>query len=212
MMQCSLVSYRSRCHFASAASASAASASADAAVPVSVVCVVDRAYVSHVEVTRAAGNWARIVIRAPPDQAHSYVGSALRDSLTMLHAVGPCGHTALRLDAVHVGGPDYVDGLPAEICRAWQMLAGSPDDAADIAADYADMDATAAAVVRVRERAAGGGAPDFARTSARANTAARNYVATTRGNSELSDAVITEVCDNLRASSLASSLASSPPQ
>lgn len=202
-MQCALTSYQHRCPFAAATAAAAASV-----MPVSVVCVVDRVYARHIEVTRAASNWARIAIRAPPEEVHAYVGDALRCAMAMLRAVGPCGSISLSLDAVHVGGPDYVGDLTSVICATWKSIAGdtavSPaaPAAGDAASDTA-ASATAAATARVRERAAGGGAPNFARTTPRALTAARNYVTTTHGNSQLGDAVITEVCENLRASSLA---------
>ena len=213
MMRCSLVKYLPKCQFAAAPHAphaaaahanqpgqdtpshSAAPASASF-IPVSVVCVVDQVYVPHIEVTRAAGNWARIVIRAPPDLVHAYVSDALHDAMAMLRAVGPCGSTALSLDAVHVGGPNYVDGLTAEICHAWQAIASAT------APSSAPSSAPIEALARVLERAATGGAPDFTGASARARAAARNYVVSTRGNSKLCPEEIAEVCDALRELSL----------
>ena len=188
-------------------------------LPISIMVVIDRMVVPNVNVTHTAAGWARVAISVGCCSEHGFIDRSVRNAISMLRSI--CGAAAtFTLDSIVVCGPDLhaaIDEIQHTVRSSWDSLvttaisnavattaiptAASPltlsqEHAATSPSQLAKELAAAEARV-LRRIAAGGGAPDFSLKTVKGINSARNYIASTQGNTVLSSAMLESVREKL---------------
>ena len=168
--------------------------------------VIDRMVVPNLNVTHTAAGWARVAISVGCCSEHGFIDRSVRNAISMLRSI--CGTAAtFTLDSIVVCGPDLhaaIDEIQHTVRSAWgSSVSHATTNIATNVTLSQEHAATspsqlAAAEARVLQRiAAGGGAPDFSLKSVKGINSARNYIASTQGNTVLSSAMLESVREKL---------------